>query len=132
MIAISPDGMNVVYAANQQLYLRSMVDLQARPIQGTSQNSSRPFFSPDGKWIGYVARAEQKVKKVAITGGAAVTISDVDELNSGFGPVWNVDGYIYVGQPKGMVRVSANGGKFEDHHAERHRDCSSSTASSRR
>ena len=34
-VAISPDGARLVYVANDQLYLRSMSDLEARPIPGT-------------------------------------------------------------------------------------------------
>ena len=34
-LAISPDGTQLVYVANSQLYLRSMSDLEARPIPGT-------------------------------------------------------------------------------------------------
>jgi hypothetical protein len=32
-VAFSPDGNNVVFSANQQLYLRSMGETEARPIQ---------------------------------------------------------------------------------------------------
>jgi serine/threonine-protein kinase len=113
LIAISPDGTQIVYAAAQQLYLRGIGDLDARPIPGTNTNASRPFFSPDGRWLGYISRAENKLKRIAVTGGAAVTIGDAEETNAGFGPVWNVDNYIYLGQPRRIVRVSADGGKLE-------------------
>ena len=36
-LAVSPDGTQLVYVANNQLYLRSMSDLEARPIPGTQQ-----------------------------------------------------------------------------------------------
>ncbi len=114
LITISPDGANIVYEANRQLYLRSMRDMDARPIQGTSQ-AANPFFSPDGRWVGYNSRSENKVKKIAIAGGAAVTICDLVEINrGGYGPVWNSDDYIYWGETKGILRVSANGGKPEN------------------
>jgi serine/threonine-protein kinase len=113
LIDISPDGTNIVYAANQQLYLRRLGDVDARPIQDTAQSATRPFFSPDGRWIGYYSRAENKFKKIAITGGAAVTIGDSPDANSGFGPVWAADDYIYVGQPRRVARIAANGGALE-------------------
>jgi serine/threonine protein kinase len=50
-IAISPDGQNIVYQANRQLYLRSMADVDARPIEGTNLDAADPFFSPDGKGV---------------------------------------------------------------------------------
>ena len=112
-LAISPDGTKIVYTADRQLYLRGMADMEARPILGTAQIAgTMPFFSPDGQWVGYSARADNKLKKISITGGAAVTICDLDEASS-FGPTWASDGYIYVGQAKGIIRVSANGGKPE-------------------
>jgi eukaryotic-like serine/threonine-protein kinase len=112
-VTISPDGGTIVYAADGQLYSRNMTDMEVRPIPGTSQNASRPFFSPDGKWLAYVSRAEAKLKRIAITGGAAVNIADFDEVNSGFGPVWNADDFIYVGQPGAIARVPASGGTFD-------------------
>ena len=96
-VTLSPDGGTIVYAADGQLYARNMIDMEVRPIQGTSQSASRPTFSPDGRWIAYLARAEQKLKKIAVTGGAAVNIADVNDLNSAFGVVWNEDDYIYIG-----------------------------------
>src|SRR5262249_25464797 len=77
LMAISPDGRNIVYVANQQLYLRSMGEIEAKPIQGTLQNAGAPFFSPDGQWIGFYSRSDGKLRRIAITGGAAVTIADL-------------------------------------------------------
>ena len=50
-IAISPDGTRLVYAAGQsvfenQLYVRAMDGVEARPIPGT-EGARYPFFSPD-------------------------------------------------------------------------------------
>ncbi len=33
-----------------------------------------PFFSPDGQWIAFAV--ESKLKKVAVNGGAPITIAD--------------------------------------------------------
>ena len=40
MVAISPDGRNIVYTANQQIYLRRIGDMEARPIPGTRTRST--------------------------------------------------------------------------------------------
>src|SRR5207249_5009094 len=50
-LAISPDGTRLVYVVNNQLYLRAMSDVEARPIPGTQQTVSpfAPVFSPDGQ-----------------------------------------------------------------------------------
>src|SRR5262245_58739743 len=111
VIAISPGGENIVYQANRQLYLRSMAALDARPMEGTNLDAADPFFSPDGKWLGFYAVAERKLKKIAITGGTAVTVSEVDFPSSAS---WTAEGQILLADPrKGILRVSANGGEPE-------------------
>ncbi|MBI4471989.1 MAG: protein kinase [Acidobacteria bacterium] len=111
-IAISPNGANVAYVADNQLYLRAMSDLEARPLQGTAQDINTPFFSPDGLWVGFYVVPEGKFKKVAITGGAAVTICDAANP---YGANWVSGDVILFGQgSSGIMRVSANGGKAGD------------------
>ena len=77
-VAISPDGSHIAYVAirgsTQQLYLRGIDSLEAKPIPGT-EDGVNPFFSPDGQWLGFSAGG--KLKKVALAGGAAVTLGDV-------------------------------------------------------
>jgi serine/threonine-protein kinase len=76
-VALSPDGTRLAYVAiqsgTQQLYLRAMDSLEARPIPGT-EGATNPFFSPDGQWLGFFAGG--KVKKISVSGGAAVTLGD--------------------------------------------------------
>ena len=111
VFAMSPDGSNVVYVANNQLYLKPMADMDAKPIAGTAQDVDTPFFSPDGKWIAFEAVAEGKLKKVAVSGGPVVTLAEIDNP---YGAFWASGDQIFVGQgTKGIVRVSANGGKPE-------------------
>ncbi len=110
VLAISPDGTTVAYVANNQLYLKPMADMGARPVPGTSQDINTPVFSPDGRWIAFCVVPEGKLKKVAVTGGATVTLADI---NNPFGMQW-VGDTIYLGQGRnGIARVSANGGKLE-------------------
>lgn len=77
-VALSPDGTQLVYVAmqggTQRLYLRPMDSLEARPIPGT-EGATGPFFSPDGQWLGFFA--DQKLKKVMVSGGIGMTLSDV-------------------------------------------------------
>jgi serine/threonine-protein kinase len=110
VITISPDGTNIVYVANNQLYLRPMTDMLPHAIPGTAQDPLNPFFSPDGKWLAFYT-PDRKLKKITLTGGADVTISNIDFP---FGATWYDADHILVGLgPKGIVRVSANGGKPE-------------------
>lgn len=45
LIAISPDGGNIVYLANRQMCTKSMSNSQARPIAGTAEQSPRQPIS---------------------------------------------------------------------------------------
>jgi eukaryotic-like serine/threonine-protein kinase len=110
LVAISPDGSQMVYVANQRLYRRVMSELEARPIPGaeSAQGVLNPVFSPDGRSI--VFASDRMLKKIAVNGGASVTLCTIDPV---FGISWGTDG-IVVGQgPKGILRVSENGGKPE-------------------
>jgi Tol biopolymer transport system component len=109
VIAMSPDGTRFVYVANRQLFLRSLSDLEATPIAGTSgQAVMNPVFSPDGESIAFWM--DGNLKRIAISGGAAVTIAAMD---GPYGMSWP-DDTIFVGQgTKGIARVPASSGKPE-------------------
>jgi serine/threonine-protein kinase len=111
MIAISPDGAQIAFGASQ-LYLRPMSQPDAKVIQGTEgyQAVTEPVFSPDGRSVAFFAFADQTLKKVAITGGAAVTICPA---GNPFGMNWGPDGIVFGQGSKGIMRVSPNGGTPE-------------------
>jgi len=105
--ALSPDGRHFVYNTPDGLYLRRMNELEARPIAGTQEDLSTPFFSPDGQYVGYWA-ASGELKRVSIMGGTPVPVaSDVANLN---GASWGLDDMILFGQADGIYRVPAEGG----------------------
>ena len=74
-LAISPDGTRVAYVMERQgvrqLYLHALDQLEAAPIPQT-EGAFGPFFSPDGRWIGFFA--DNKLKKVAVSGGAPIDL----------------------------------------------------------
>ena len=104
----------MVYVANQRLFLRSLSELEARPIQGsdspgiTLNGVSSPVFSPDGRSIAYWDQGA--IKRIAIGGGTAVTLCQSDRL---WGMSWSGDEIVYGAGPQGIMRVSANGGMPE-------------------
>ena len=108
-VALSPDGSQLVYVANQRLYVRTMDTLESKPIPGTDEDPRAPFFSQDGQEVGYWSAGQ--LKKIAVSGGTAVTLSDVAIP---FGaPSWGADDNIVFDQPEGIMRVSTNGGTPE-------------------
>ena len=109
----SPDGAQLVYAANQQLFLRTISELEARPIAGTEGGlgflvgTTTPVFSPDGQFIAYYDGA---FKKIGTGGGTAVTLSQGDPP---WGMSWSEDWIVFGQAANGVMRVSANGGTLE-------------------
>ncbi len=91
-VALSPDGTHLAYVAfqggTQQLYVRAMDSLEAKPIPGT-EGATNPFFSPDGQRLGFFAG--KKLKKVSVSGGVALTLG---EVNGPRGASWDSQGMI--------------------------------------
>ncbi|HEX6643173.1 MAG TPA: protein kinase [Gemmatimonadales bacterium] len=90
--AIAPDGSAIAYVGEsggrRQLFLRPLASFEARASPGTDGARS-PFFSADGRWIGFVA--DGKLQKVAREGGAPITITPVRAI---WGADWSADGTI--------------------------------------
>ena len=114
VLDISPDGKNVIYAANGRFYLRPMSSLTATPLQGSEnqQNSYSPSFSPDGQQVAFYTM-DGSIKRAAVAGGPAVTICSVPD-NPG-GPYWInwVGDSIVFSVAEGVMRVADKGGTPE-------------------
>ena len=109
--ALSPDGSVLVYPAGEagsnRLYLRKMNDPVPTPIPGT-EGAHSPFFSPDGKWFGFIAA--QSLKKVRVEDGREGVIAPYVEGMAG--ATWRADDTILFSTlPRGsLFQVPANGG----------------------
>jgi serine/threonine protein kinase/Tol biopolymer transport system component len=116
--ALSPDGRRLVYVAKiggtQQLYLRELEELEAEAVPGT-EGASNPFFSPDGRWIGFYGNGN--LNKVSVSGGAVVTLCRAPPVyftGWGGGSSWGLDDTIIFSEDiRGLLRVSAQGGTPE-------------------
>jgi serine/threonine-protein kinase len=110
VLAMSPQGTDIVYVADSQLYLRKMGEMEPRRIQGT-ENTNTPFFSPDGQWLAFYSQAQNQIKKVAISGGASVTVSQAPQPS---GASWSRTDEMFIGAgSEGILRISATNGKAE-------------------
>jgi serine/threonine-protein kinase len=108
-IAISPDGRFVVFSGSragiERFYLRALDGQEAEPIDGTEGGRS-PFFSPDGRWLGFQRKDE--LKKISLTGGAPLTICSGC---GGMGSSWSSDDAIVSGGGRlGIRSVSVTSG----------------------
>jgi len=66
---------------------------------------------PMAKWLAIGPAVDNKLKKIAISGGAPVTLTDAAPYGS---LSWGADDTIVYGQQqKGIMRISANGGTPE-------------------
>jgi serine/threonine protein kinase len=107
---LSPDGKQFVYSTTKGIYVRSVNELIAKLIAGTEGPASQPFYSPDGKSIGYFTPNDNWLKKIAITGGAPINLCTALAQ----GAWWGADNTIvYSTITGGIFRISANGGTPE-------------------
>ena len=111
-VAISQDGQRMAFVGNSRIYLRPLSELDAKPIPGTEgfQSVTSPAFSPDGLSLAFFAVSDQTLKRIVVTGGAAVTICSA---SNPYGLIWTPDGIVFGQGRGGIMRVSANGGKPE-------------------
>jgi len=113
-LALSPDGSRLAYIGGprSQLLIRSRDQLHAIAIPGT-EGVVTPFFSPDGKHVGFLE--ERGVRIASIDGGPSITVTDMlTRLTTGTaGASWGPDGMIYVdrdAEGAGLARVEAKPG----------------------
>jgi Tol biopolymer transport system component len=109
---LSPDGTTLAFVAQQagqtRLFVRKLDQLQATGLAGT-EGAAAPFFSPDGQWVAFFAGGQ--LKKIAVTGGAAIKLCDA---TAGRGGTWTDDDAIIFTPANTLnttlMRVSAAGG----------------------
>ena len=114
-MAVSSDGRRIVYAALQregrtQLFIRPIDQDEPVAIAGT-EGASAPFFSPDGRWVGFSANG--MLQRVSLDGGAALRICETPSILSA---IWGGDDTIVfasAASPAGLWRVAAGGGPPE-------------------
>ncbi len=111
-LALSPDGRLLAFIAPRPngggnvLWVHEIGSAEMRVLENT-EGGSYPFWSPDGRSIGFFA--DGKLKRIEAAGGPAHVLCDA---SFGRGGAWNRDGVIvFAPNPAGgLARVSAAGG----------------------
>jgi Tol biopolymer transport system component len=111
MPRISPDGRILAFNATDssgknRLWVRPLNALVAHPLAGT-EGSRRPFWSPDSKFLAFIA--DGKLQKVDVAGGPPQKICDAP---TGADGTWSPEGVIlFDGTGSDPIqRVPASGG----------------------
>jgi Tol biopolymer transport system component len=115
LLALSPDGRQLAFLASRntgptRIWIRSLDVVAPRELAG-SDGAFAPFWSPDGRFIGFFA--DGKLKTIDVAGGALRVLCE-QRIDYPAG-TWNRDGVIIfapgpAGASRGFYRISAQGG----------------------
>jgi Tol biopolymer transport system component len=108
-IKLSPDGTRLAFAAVtsdgvRRLWVRPLNALDAYPLMET-EGATQPFWSADGRSIGFFAGGQ--LKRTEVMSGSVATICPAPQAAGG---AWNADDVIVFSSRGQLMRVSANGG----------------------
>ena len=111
-VSISPDAAHIAYVgmrgSTTALYLVHPATGASTALDGTDR-ARLPVFSPDGRWLAFVADGE--LRKVSVDGGPVVLLA---QLEAPIGLFWLSDEELLVSQSAiGPGTVSSTGGRFE-------------------
>jgi serine/threonine-protein kinase len=104
-LAITPDGLRLVYHGPNQLLVRALDQLEPAAITGLGAPRSI-FVSPDGQWIGYFD-GTNGLRKVSIAGGPPVVLR-AGEGNGARGATWAQDGTIVYATSSRVIGLKRN------------------------
>ena len=111
-LAVSPDGRRIAFIAAgahgaAMIWVRSLDSLAAQALPGTEGVVYLPFWSPDGRSIGFMAQG--KLRKVEASGGPPQIICDQPGIS--LAGSWSREGVIIFSTSNGgLFRVPQAGG----------------------
>jgi len=101
VMALSPDGTLLAYngedsTGRRRLYLRALDRAEPVPVVG-SDNGQYPFFSPDGRWVGF--RVGTRIVRAPVTGGSPETVCESKGAATG---TWMENNVIVIADSLGL------------------------------
>jgi serine/threonine-protein kinase len=110
-LALAPDGGTLAYVVQRGdrtvLELRRLDDRGVRRLAGT-QGPKSPFFSPDGRYLGFLDAGA--VKRVSLD---SFEMEDIADAGDAEGAGFLDDGSVLLGSGAGLFRISPSGKKEE-------------------
>lgn len=110
---LSPDGRRIVYSAGQRLWSRRLDQDEATQIPG-GENGVLPFFSPDGRTVGFLINdpTNNALKAFDFTTEATRVLAVFKDVPPYLIGSWDDQGHIIVGRAnyESLVQVAAVGG----------------------
>lgn len=108
IVAMARDGSRFAFVTRHGdttlLYLRRL-DRPAPMLIAGSAGAEAPFFSPDGRWLGFCADGMLKI--VQIGRGAPISLTPLRDCE---GASWGRAGSIVFGSESGLWSIAASGG----------------------
>ncbi len=115
-LALSPDGKELAYvtwgpARKLVIRIRTLGEETSRELPGT-ENCGGPFWSPDGRSLGFYCAEEKKLKRIDLAGGPSQALCDMQLFR---GASWGSGGFIVFapGSFTPVFKVPDTGGKPE-------------------
>jgi len=110
--SLAPDGTALAYVGHEEegtaLYVRTLDRLRTVRVKG-SEGALAPFFSPDGRWIGFFARGV--LWKVFGSEGSPIPLCETEADPRG-GTWGRSDVIVFAASPAApLSRIDANGGR---------------------
>jgi serine/threonine-protein kinase len=112
-MAISPDGNDIVYltrVGGSSLFMKKATAFEPIVLEGTRQGRA-PFFSPDGRWIGFLNRQSGEIYKMLVEGGSPLKVASFQSSNDYHSATWAPDNTIIYTEQNVLKRIADSGGE---------------------
>ncbi len=107
---ISPAGDRVVFIGDGRLWIRELAGITSRPLVGT-EDAMAPFWSPDGRDLGYWVG--NRIFRVSADGGTPALVTELDHacpLDNVCAGSWTDDGRMLLSSGFSAIFQVAEGG----------------------